>query len=465
MKRFAVLLLALAMLLTCTACVGAQTTPSAASTTAATTAPETTEATTAPTTEPAAEPTGETASEEVKEAAMKDDTPYTTTSEDGLVTITLPNPRWTELDGDDYTILFSDGDCAITVSLYKTTDKLPTMPSSDDTHKLIFTSTVSTSEYVLLITGYAHEETDAAAISTAMNSIRVDKSKVPAQEAPKATPSYTVQDTSYSAWVTASSLNVRSASGTDASIIASLPKNTKVTVTGNVLENGSRIGWNRIKMSNGSVGFVASQFLTTSEPKSGPSKTGNSKSLWSQYGTKYTVYEYSDYTWKTSDGTSYWPDGFSTWINAAGKVLYDYDPTYIDPVKPSPSKTGTTATLYDSYGNVYTVYWYSDNAWRSDSGTEFWPDGFSTWKSATGKTFYDYDPTYIEPVEEPTTPTAPSDWKETFEASLYAHDGMVVGWYTYIGEGQYEAYVYDPDNPDSDGTVYVNSYSGSWNWA
>lgn len=450
------------MLLTCTACVGAQPEATAAATTAATTAPETTEATTAPTTEPAAEPTGETASPEVQEAAMKDDTPYTTTSKDGLVTITLPNPRWAELDGDDYTILFSDGDCAITVSLYKTTDKLPTMPSSDDTHKLIFTSTVSTSDYVLLITGYAHEETDAAAISTAMNSIRVDKSKVPAQEAPKATPSYTVQDTSYSAWVTASALNVRSASGTDATIIASLPKNTKVTVTGNVLENGSRIGWNRIKMSNGSVGFVASQFLTTSEPKSGPSKTGDTVTLWSQYGTKYTVYAYSDNTWKTSDGTSFWPQGFSTWVNAAGKVLYDYDPTYIDPVTPTPSRTGTTKTLWNSVGDTTTVYEYTDNSWKTSGGTKYWPEGFSTWTNSSGNILYDYDPTYVEPTEAP--PTAPSDWKETFEASLYAHDGMVVGWYTYIGEGQYEAYVYDPDNPDADGTVYVNSYSGSWNW-
>lgn len=458
MKRFAILLLTLAMLLTCTACVGAQTEPSAAATTAAT---ETTEATTAPTTAPATEPTVETAGEEVKEAAMMDDTPYTATSKDGLVTITLPNQRWAELDGDDYTILFSNGDSAITVSLYKTTDKLPSMPTSDETHKLIFTSTVSTSEYVLLITGYAHEETDAAAISTAMNSIRIDKSKVPQQEAPKAAPSYTVQDTNYSAWVTASSLNVRSASGTDASIIASLPKNTKVTVTGNVLENGSRIGWNRIKMSNGSVGFVAAQFLTTSEPKSGPSKTGDTVTLWSRYGTKYTLYGYSDNSWKTSDGTSYWPDGNNTWINAAGKVLYDYDPTYINPVTPTPSRTGTTHTLWTSAGKTVTVYEYTDYTWKTSDGTEYWPDSFSTWTNAAGRLLYDYDPTYVEPTEAPTAPDA---WKDTFEASLYAHDGMVVGWYTYTGEGQYEAYVYDPDNPDANGTVYVNSYSGSWWW-
>lgn len=93
--------------------------------------------------------------------------------------------------------------------------------------------------------------------------------------------------------------------------------------------------------------------------------------------------------------------------------------------------------------------------------------GFSTWISSNGNILYDYDPTE-EPEEEATEPTdppvPPANWKEEFEASLMGHDAMVVCWYSYLGDGIYEAYCEDPDNPDINGTVYVDAYTGSWNW-
>lgn len=457
MKRTAIFLLAMLMLLSCTACV-AQGTPAA--TTASTTQPTETTAETTAATEPSTEP----AAQAVEETLSKDDVPVHVTSKDGLVELDLPNQRWAELHSDEHTLLFSDGDCAITVDLYKKTDTLPSIPLSDETHKLIFTSTVSVNDYVLFITGYAHEEEDFSPIGVAIKSIVIDKSKVPEAMKEDEAPSYTVQERSNDAWVTASTLNVRSASGTDASIIASLNKGTKVTVTGEVLESGRYIGWSRIKTSNGTVGFVASQFLTNTKPSSQPEKTGTTKTLWSQRGTEYTLYKYSDGSWKTNDGTVYWSNGSNTWINSAGKVLYEYDPS-IQPVTPSaPTKTGTTAQLWDSTGIDVTVYFYSDNVWRSGSGATFWPNGFSTWGCDNGKTYYDYDPTYVEPTDpEPVVPD--NSWKDSFEASLYAHDGMIACWYTYLGDGWYEVYCQDPDDADVNGTVHVNAYTGSWDWA
>ncbi len=57
------------------------------------------------------------------------------------------------------------------------------------------------------------------------------------------------------ATVNASSLNVRSAASTSASIITNLPRNAKVTV---IKENGE---WAQIKTSDGKTGWVAKQYL------------------------------------------------------------------------------------------------------------------------------------------------------------------------------------------------------------
>lgn len=450
MKKLAALSLAAALLLSFTACSQANDKTPAGSAPAATEAPVST-----------AEPPEDAGIEPVSaEDLVIDDVPVHVTSEGGLVNLDLPNQRWAELHSDEHTILFSNGDCAITVDLLTKNDTTPTVPFSDETHKLIFTTSVSAEDYVLFITGYAHEETDFTPISTAIGSIRIDRSKVPQKAQPQPTHSYTVQEQNYSAWVTAAGLNVRSASGTDAKVLTCLSKDTQVNVTGEVMENGKYIGWSRIKLSNGSVGYVASQFLTKTQPKPAVSKTGTTKNLWSQYGTLYVVYEYSDNTWKTSDNTVYWPYGFSTWINSAGNILYDYDPT--EAATTSASATGTSKQLWDAYGLTYWVYEYSDNTWKDKNGTAFWPDSFSTWKNSAGKVLYDYDPTEGQAYSETAAPS--ENWKADFEASLLARDNMIVCWYTYLGDGYYEAACQGVDNPSNTGTVTVNAYDGGWKW-
>lgn len=445
MKKITALLLTAALLLSCTACSSAKDTVTAT--------PEPTE-TPAPTEAPAeAEPVAE---------VVIDDVPVHVTSEDGLVELDLPNQRWAELHSDEHKILFSNGDCAITIDLYKKTDTLPTVPLSDDTHKLIFTSTLSVSDYVLFITGYAHEETDFSPIGVAINSIRIDASKVPQTVTPTATPSYTIQDCNYTAWVTASGLNVRSASGTDAKIVGYLTQDTQITVTGEVLNGGRYIGWSRITTPNGTTGYVASQFLTTTQPKPKATKTGTTKKLWSQYGVVYTLYEYTDNTWKTDDGTTFWVYSSNAWTNSAGKMLYTYDPTATAPAKAT--KTGSSKQLWDDAGRSYWVDEYTDATWKDSNGVTYWPDSFSLWKSSNNRVFYDYDPNITPITDDTDLPTPPENWKATFEASLYAHDGMSACWYTYIGEGYYEVYCQNPDDPNQTGIVWVNSYTGDWEW-
>ena len=224
MKKVIALFLAAVLMLSSAACSAKpESTETAASSASATAEP-------LPTAPPenAAE-----AKPEIDEAEL----PYEYQTADGLLRITLPNHRWGQLYSDEHDVLFSDGGSAISVDLYRAKDTLPSIPSADQTHKLIFTSAVSADEYVLYLIGYALEETDFANLAAAINSIKVDKTRITKawpEEAPPA-PAYSVRDTNYTAWVSANILNVRTGSGTDSSLICQVPLDTKLTVTGEVL--------------------------------------------------------------------------------------------------------------------------------------------------------------------------------------------------------------------------------------
>lgn len=430
MKKLAVFFLTMILLLTCVVCsVSAQS-------------------------------TGTEAKPEIDEAEL----PYEYATADGLLRITLPNRSWGQLYTDEHNMLFSNGNCAITVDLFQAKDTLPAIPTADDTHKLVFVSAISVKEYVLYLTGYAADETDFASIATAIGSITLDKARVaklwPVDQ-PTA-PKYSVRDTSYSAWVNASALNVRTGSGTDNAIICQLPRDTKVTVTGEVLNGNNYIGWSRVKLSDGTVGYVSSQFLTTAQPTAKPTKTGGSKVLYSSRGTVYTVYEYSDNNWRTDSGTIYWPASFSTWESASGEVLYDYDPSV--PEYTTPSLTSEQVCLYNADGSfAQIVYRATDGEWYNTSWVNFYPAGNGVWYCG-GSVFYENAPTPAptepaptepaptepaptEPSTEPTAPAGPpANWKASFEQSLLANYGVTPAYYEDLGNYIYQVYIYIDGN-------------------
>lgn len=451
MKRTIALLLTAVLLLSCTAC----SVPPKATETAPTTAPTETETVSTVPTATVTEPT-----EEVKPEIDEAELPYDYQTADGLLRITLPNHHWGQIYTDEHDVLLSDGDCAIAVDLYRATDTLPPIPTADKTHKLIFTSAVSADEYVLYLIGYASEETDFSDLATAINSITVDKvriTKVWPEEEPPA-PAYSVRDTTHTAWVSANALNVHTGSGTENPIITQLTRDTKLTVTGEVLKGNDYIGWSRVRLSNGTEGYVSSQFLTTTQPTPKPTKTGNSKTLYNIHGTIYTVFEYSDYNWRTESGTAFWPATFSTWESASGQVLYDYDPSV--PAYTEPQLTSQSVLLYNADGSMtQTVYLATDGEWYNTSWVNFYSAGNGVWYCG-GAMFYDYDPTPAPTV--PETGAAPqANWKETFEASLWGHDAMIAVEYTLLYEGTYEVLCQDPES-GATRTVIVDAYTGGW---
>lgn len=445
MKKTIALLLSAVLLLSATGCSSAAA-PTPPATTTATEAVQATTVATQPTeaTEPAAEPSVPVA-----------DLPYDYKTTDGMLEITLPNQRWSQVYSNEVDALFSDGACAITVNLYKATQTLPTIPTADDNHKLIFSTAVSADAYILFIVGYASSEADFPDIAKAMNSITLDKTqitKVWPEEAPAA-PKYSIAETNYTAWVRAEALNVRSGSGTDHSILCQLSQDTQVTVTGEVKEDGNYIGWSRVHLSNGTVGYVFAQYLTTTKPEPKPTRTGNSKTLYSERGTVYVVYEYSDYNWRTDSGTVYWPASFSTWESSSGHVLYDYDPTV--PTYVEPQLTSQSVNLYYGDGSwADIVYLATDGEWYNTNWTNFYPAGNGVWHCGEG-TYYDYIPA--------TEPQPQTQSEEDFKASLWAHEGMVPISYETIYEGVYEVTC---QNPETGETLIVtwDAWEGSWEY-
>ena len=96
------------------------------------------------------------------------------------------------------------------------------------------------------------------------------------------------------ATVTATSLNVRSGTGTSYSVITKLSKGTVV----DVLESASN-GWKKIKTSGGTTGWVSGEYLTTGS--AGNSSTNNSTSQTSYKATVNT----DSLNMRKGAGTSY----------------------------------------------------------------------------------------------------------------------------------------------------------------
>ncbi|MED3952794.1 SH3 domain-containing protein [Priestia aryabhattai] len=137
--------------------------------------------------------------------------------------------------------------------------------------------------------------------------------------------------TSKSAVVNASSLNVRSSASTSASVVANLPRNSKVTV---VKESGS---WSQIKTASGQTGWVASQHLQAGSGSSTP--TSNSGSTTS----KSAVVNASSLNVRSSASTS---ASIVTNLSRGSKVTVVKESGSWSQIKTASGQTGWVASQY-----------------------------------------------------------------------------------------------------------------------
>ncbi len=226
------------------------------------------------------------------------------TTTDGLVTITLPSEKWFQVPSEINTEVFSDGDCAILFDVYRSDDELPGIVKVDEQHLVVYNSATATKDFVFVATGLVSTEEDYDGIRAAIDSMTVNQNfitnamlnhKVEEDE-------YSIEEASFTAWVSADELNVRDASSTEGAILATLVRGDEVQVTGIIKKNGAEIGWDRVSV-NGMSGYVSAQFLTpvkvaeaaqsetsaqtdssSKTDSSAPVKTGNTFKLYDERG-------------------------------------------------------------------------------------------------------------------------------------------------------------------------------------
>ncbi len=358
-------------------------------------------------------------------------------TQDGLMEITLPAEDWYQIQSDENTEMFSDGDCAILINLYKNGETLPAIESADAHHELIYTAAASTQDYILHVVGYAHERADFSDICKSINSIKVDDSKITESmlDHTVVVEDYGIADMNYTAWVAADELNVRSTSE-DGAIITTLSYGDKVTVTGSVLKNGMEIGWLRIKTEDGTEGYVSSQFISTTvvadeapEVTQDAEKTATVVKVYDALSNVYYLTAYTDGTFRTEDGKIFWQDRHGNFVDG-GSLLLSYE-------KPNGGyhRTGYSMTVYTSDGTPTIIYQYTngqDYAFYDDYFNVYSSNGgdYNTWVVNNGEWLVTlYDPTAGQDVEYAT----PAD----------IHSGEAYWVRNDAGEENY--IVYDPD--------------------
>ncbi|UZW65048.1 SH3 domain-containing protein [Priestia flexa] len=143
------------------------------------------------------------------------------------------------------------------------------------------------------------------------------------------------------ATVNASSLNVRSAASTSASIVTNLPRNAKVTV---IKENGD---WSQIKTSDGKTGWVANQYLKVGSGSTTPSSESGGTSV-----SKQATVNASSLNVRSAASTS---ASIVTNLPRNAKVTVIKENGDWSQIKTSDGKTGWVANQYLKVGSGSTT--------------------------------------------------------------------------------------------------------------
>ena len=161
----------------------------------------------------------------------------------------------------------------------------------------------------------------------------------------------------YSRYVTASSLNIRSKASTSSSKVGSYKKGTKVTCYGT---SGS---WTKVKYS-GKTRYVSSQYLSTKKPGSSTSSSSTSTSAYSRYVTASSLNIRSKASTSSSKVGSYkkgskvscyGKSGSWTKVKHSGKTRY-VSSQYLSTKKPGSSASSSSTSSSSSKGQQIANY-------------------------------------------------------------------------------------------------------------
>ena len=326
----------------------------------------------------------------------------TFTSEDGVLSIELPDDTWKEMEDSSKWIVLSDGGNVITIDHFSNGEKLPEISVADSHYVNVYQAAFSSQNEVFIITGYLADAGKMADIAKSIVSAKVlkydTKLAVKKEEAENKseTSGFTIAPADATMYVTSDGLNVRAGYSTDDAILGGLTYGASVKVTGKVQKDGQDYGWYQISFDGG-TGFVSANFLSDKAPEQKKDSTqsnasleftGNVVTVYAPNGTAISIREAKDGKWYDSIGVSYdWVSG-SEVKSANGDVFTTYNPNSGS----NPVPTNDSFVVYWENGNGDTLTRYTDGCYYSSSGVQYVDAGGGIYSGVDGTTLYVYQP-------------------------------------------------------------------------
>ena len=339
-------------------------------------------------------------------AAAAEQSTNTYVSDDGILSIELPDENWQPIQDPTKWIALSDGANLITLEHFSNGEKLPDIVVADSYYKNTLTAAFTTENEVFLANGFVIQPEMINAINEAMLSIKVLKydTKLAVNKNAPIASEYTIVPRDMTMYVNVGGdvLNVRSGSTVDSYSIGELRSGAAVHVTGVVQRNGADCGWYQIAFGNG-TGFVAAEYLTATPPAAGfaPAPASNPTPAPASSDAApasdpdlpnetYLVYSQGSGRPVNITGNSgIYYDGEGNVFYAIGDGLFcdDYGAYYTTWMPESAPDSEVIGLISDGSGRPVTIMENEDGSYTDEEGNEYY-------ESEDGTFYDDYDATY-----------------------------------------------------------------------
>lgn len=321
------------------------------------------------------------------------------TTSDGALTLETPDDTWKEIHDPNTWVTLSNGTATITIFHYTAGEQLPALTAADDHFAQVYQTAISNRSETFVITGSVVDPANMPKIRAAVESTKVNETsaRTPSSETKNKKPSsdYVIEETDETLYVSgADGLNIRQTYSANASLIGGYNYADAVHVTGIVMKDGQEVGWVRVE-SDGIIGYVASGFLTDTQPEVPQEKpadntvylTGNTVYLYYSNGYGVTVREYSDGTWRDDNGYYYTAEGAGNWSCSDGSSLTSNPPAANEePSNNYVSEPNTSGlfTLTNASGETVAIYQQPDGTFVDAEGMAYQAEGAGQWSDSTG---------------------------------------------------------------------------------
>ena len=322
------------------------------------------------------------------------------TSEDGILSITLPNESWIEIQDPGKWIALSDGANLITLEHYSNGEKLPDITVADQHFVNTLMAAYSTQNEVFLATGFVTDPSVMNEINDSLLSIKVLKydTKLAVNNNAAIASEFSVAPRDMIMYVSAGggTLNVRSACSVDSYLLGELANGTAVHVTGVVQRSGADYGWYQIDFNNG-TGYVASDYLVSNPPAQAPapSNTQNNTDPAANVPSDdenetYLVYSQGSgrpVNITGSGGVFY--DGFGgVYYAVGGGNFVDTMGAYYSTTMPaSAPDTEVIGLVSDGSGRPVTIMENDDGTYTDEEGNEYYENFDGSYSDDYGATY------------------------------------------------------------------------------